>query len=76
MMTVDENDEEVGQLIDWIARYGDTRENRLRICRLANNSAMAMRDACARLVEGLPAGDGFGGLNRNDIASRIRHINE
>lgn len=31
------------------------------------------RERCARLVESLPPGDGFGGLNRNDIASRIRN---
>ena len=29
------------------------------------------REACAKLVETLPAG--FGDLNRNDVASRIRN---
>ena len=34
------------------------------------DAVAAEREACARLVEALPAG--FGDLNRNDVAARIR----
>lgn len=66
---MDEHDED--DLVQLIVTYGDTPENRKRLARFVKNEINAEREACAKVVLGLPPGEGFGGLNRNDVASRI-----